>query len=416
MKITKTNCDAMEPGETINDSEIVGLRARKLPSGRVTFDYRYRIHGERKSVTFGLLGTITADEARRLAQKRAGEVADGRDPGAERAAKRAVDTNTVDAVLDKFRKQYLPNIKTGEAVARDLARLVSPMIGSVPIYAVTRRQINDVLVHVAENNGGVTANRVLAYVRKMFNWYAVKDEKFNSPIVKGMTPHRESPRERLLDDDELRYLVAAADALSEEGAAPACYAAVVRALLFSTQRRGNVATAHSDEIKGTDWVIRIKDPKRPEGRKHLVPITHELECEFGNRRGFLFSTDGGKTPFQGYGKVKMQHDRKIAALRKAAGLRPMAHWTYHDLRRTGRTKLGNHTTSDIAERIIGHVIGGVRGVYDLNEYKPQKREALEKLAAEYNGIFPRPHSPASNVVALSGRPSAARPGRRVIGR
>jgi hypothetical protein len=37
---------------------------------------------------------------------------------------------------------------------------------------------------------------------------------------------------------------------------------------------------------------------------------------------------------------------------------------------------------DIAERCLGHVIGGVRGVYDRFEYIEQKRAAFERLAAE----------------------------------
>ena len=36
---------------------------------------------------------------------------------------------------------------------------------------------------------------------------------------------------------------------------------------------------------------------------------------------------------------------------------------------------------DIAERVLGHVIPGVRGAYDCYEYFDEKRDALEKLAA-----------------------------------
>ena len=37
--------------------------------------------------------------------------------------------------------------------------------------------------------------------------------------------------------------------------------------------------------------------------------------------------------------------------------------------------------SDHAERCLGHVIGGVRGVYDRYEYHAEKRQAYEALAA-----------------------------------
>jgi integrase len=55
----------------------------------------------------------------------------------------------------------------------------------------------------------------------------------------------------------------------------------------------------------------------------------------------------------------------------------------HDLRRSGRTPLSRAgVSSDIAERCLGHAIGGVRGTYDRHEYEKEKAEAFETLAAQ----------------------------------
>ena len=53
----------------------------------------------------------------------------------------------------------------------------------------------------------------------------------------------------------------------------------------------------------------------------------------------------------------------------------------------------------IAERALGHVIGGVRGVYDRHEYLEEKRIAFEKLATVIAQIV----DPKPNVVAIRGR-------------
>ncbi len=37
--------------------------------------------------------------------------------------------------------------------------------------------------------------------------------------------------------------------------------------------------------------------------------------------------------------------------------------------------------TDIAERVLGHAIPSVRGVYDRHSYLDEKREALQRLAA-----------------------------------
>jgi hypothetical protein len=37
--------------------------------------------------------------------------------------------------------------------------------------------------------------------------------------------------------------------------------------------------------------------------------------------------------------------------------------------------------------VLGHVIPGVRGVYDVHQYEAEKRDALEKLAGEIARIL-----------------------------
>jgi integrase len=75
-------------------------------------------------------------------------------------------------------------------------------------------------------------------------------------------------------------------------------------------------------------------------------------------------------------------------MRKAdAEATPLAKWTLHDLRRTARTLMSRaHVDPDIAERALGHVNGGVRGVYDRYEYREEKRQAFEALAREVRRI------------------------------
>jgi hypothetical protein len=55
--------------------------------------------------------------------------------------------------------------------------------------------------------------------------------------------------------------------------------------------------------------------------------------------------------------------------------------------------------TDHAERCLGHVIGGVRGVYDRHEYHAEKATAFEALAAQIERIV----DPKDNVVPMRGR-------------
>ena len=408
IKITKRAVDSLKPGGIVADAEVKGFVARKLPSGVVTYGYRYRdkTAGKQRWLALGLHGSITADAARALAKKRAGEVADQRDPAAEMAAKRAeavkaarADKNTVDAVLDTFVSRHVKNLRSADQVERAFDVYVRPRIGSKSIYEVRRSDIVEMLDQIEDQNGPVMADRVLAHVRKAFNWQAIRDEQFTPPIVRGMarTKPAERARDRVLADDEIRAVWAALD----DDTLPKPFRSLIRLLLLTAQRRDEVAKMHSDEITGDLWTIPPERYKT--GVAGVVPLTPDALKWIGKGDGFLISSTGGKKPFSGYSKGKAALEKVIAKQRKAAGQKPIPNWTLHDLRRTARTLMSRAgVADDIGERVIGHKIGGVRGVYDRHSYIDEKRAALGKLAALVRQIL---DPPKGNVVRL-GRKNA----------
>jgi integrase len=75
-------------------------------------------------------------------------------------------------------------------------------------------------------------------------------------------------------------------------------------------------------------------------------------------------------------------------------------WVLHDIRRTARSLMSRAgVSSDIAELCLGHVLPGIRQVYDRHKYVEEKRIAFEKLATLVSGIV----DPQENVVAIRGQ-------------
>ena len=62
--------------------------------------------------------------------------------------------------------------------------------------------------------------------------------------------------------------------------------------------------------------------------------------------------------------------------------------------------------SQHAEKVMGHVVGGVAGIYDRHGYFDEKADALARLAALIDSIV----HPRANVVAMTKRPRAAAAG------
>ena len=80
----------------------------------------------------------------------------------------------------------------------------------------------------------------------------------------------------------------------------------------------------------------------------------------------------------------------------------MVPWTLHDVRRTVRTRLVGDCGVEayIAERILGHALPGLDGVYDQGNHRKQKREALARWQDKLLTIVEPPPAPGGNVVKL----------------
>jgi integrase len=386
-----------------------GLYLVIQPSGAKSWAYRYRVDGKSRKLTLGTLlvgraekdaegelPALSVSEARQRASAAAVRVQRGGDPIFEKKRKEARANNTVNTMLDAFVADHVSGLRSGDQVERAFNVYVRPRIGSKSIYDLKRSDVTSLLNEVKEEHGPVMADRVLAHIRKAFNWQMVQDDEFKSPIVRGMakTKPAERSRKRVLADDEIRDVWAAL----EKFTGAACYPRYVKSLLLAVTRRNESSEMHTDEIDGDLWTIPAARYKNK--RDHVIPITPALRSLIGEKpKGHVFSTTDGEKPFSGFSKCKVELDRIIAGIRKADGRPPMKQWQLHDLRRTGRSLMSRaKVDADHAERCMGHVIGGVREVYDRYEYLEEKRAAFEKLA----GLLAMILNPTDNVVALRG--------------
>ena len=210
------------------------------------------------------------------------------------------------------------------------------------------------------------ATQTLAIVRKVMNWHTTRSDDFLSPIVRGMarTDRSEQARDRILSDDELRAIWKAEMGLFSD---------YVRFLLLTAARRIEAAQMSWAELHGSDWTLPARRNKT--GVDLLRPLSRQAKAILSalpKTGEFVWSANGGAKPIAGFSKMKRRLD-------KAAGVRD---YTLHDLRRTARSLMSRAgVPSDHAERCLGHVIGGVRGVYDRHEYHREKAQAFEALAS-----------------------------------
>ena len=376
-KITIAEVKKLAIGETIRDTEIRGFLARRLPSGKVSFGYQYQLDGKRSFVSLGTFGVVTVDQARSECRKHAGKLAAKVDPVAERREKAARSQNTVGHVLDRWLVEHVERkaLRSGKVIAAQLDRHVRPKLGDVVVYDLKRSQITACLADIESVRVG---DLVLGHLRCALAWWCLNDDKFVSPIVRGMRA-RPVARDRILDDEELRDLWAAL-AEVERDKPDSMVPAYFRTLLLSACRRCEVSGMHEREIENGKWTIPASRYKTK--RDHIVPLGPALCAVLPRGRGFLFGAQS-----RGWDWIKREVDTAIAAVRERDGRPAMPRWTIHDIRRTAASLMARAAVrQETIERVLGHVIGGVAGIYNRHQYEAEKAEALTALAATVASI------------------------------
>jgi integrase len=365
-----------------------GLYVVVQPTGAKSFAVRFRgVDGKPKKLT--LDKGLTLAEARAAAATAILAVHRGTDPT---AAKRKGDVtpgsiDTLRTVVETYFKRDGGKLRSAAWQRRIFDRHVLPELGDMPISAITRKAVNVMLDKVEDRSGAPMAHMVLALLRRIMGWWEARDENFRSPIVRAMARIKESDhaRDRILDDDELRAIWTAAESAGTFGR----YA---RFLLLTGCRRSEASRMTWGELKDGVWTLPAvrnkvgKQLERPLSKAALALLDEQPRVK---NCAYIFTTTG-KGALANIARNK-------AALDAAAGV---SNFTIHDLRRTSRSLMSRAgIPSDHAERCLGHVIGGVRGVYDKHKYQQEMAHAYEQLAALIQNIT---SPPGNNVRALRG--------------
>jgi integrase len=370
------------------DKNLPGFGLMVTPLGHRSYVAQYRANNQTRRVTIGNAAKIEIDVARKRAKKIFGQVAHGEDPAREKRKAAGAAQHTLKAICERYLAREGQKLRTTEQRRATLERLIFPKLGDRQVDDVRRIDIVHLLDEIEDTRGAAMADQVLAVLRRILNWHAIRDDTYRTPIVRGMARRKseDHERERILTDDELRSVWTTAEKF------PGPWGQFVRFLLLTAARRTEVAGMKWDELQGDVWVIPPARYKT--GAEVALPLSNaamKVLAEMPKIQGgdYLFSTDG-RRPISGFSTFKLRFDLEC-------GVRA---WRLHDLRRTARSLLSRAGVDpDLAERCLGHAITGVRGVYDRHRYLEEMGHAFERLASQIERIV---NPPGNNVVALGG--------------
>ena len=282
------------------------------------------------------------------------------------------------------RRVQARGLRSAYYLRRYLDKYIYPKWANRRFLDIKRSDVNALLDYVEDHHGASQADNVLGTIRSIMSWYQSRDDHYVSPIVKGMRSGETPSRSRILNDDEIRQLWSVTDGYP--------FGAFVRILLLTAQRRTKVVTMQWTDVVDGVWTIQAEPREKGNAGVLKLPtlavnIINSQPRLLGNP--YVFA-GRGRVPMSAFSKRKRKLDRKLPDL---------PNWTLHDLRRTARSLLSRVVKPHIAERVLGHAIIGVEGIYDRHTYADEMADALERLAGLIERIV---NPPADNVVQLRG--------------
>jgi integrase len=371
------------------DSKVVGFGARITAKGAKAFvlDYRVKDTGDQRRPTIGKYPAMKAVRAREIARKWREQIEEGRDPQAERKAKR--EAPIVDELIARFDAEHIAECRPTTQIAyRLILRLhVAPAIGRLRVDDVEFDHVDAIRRRLTQAGKAIQANRAMSVISKMFTlaqrWKMRSDDKPNP--ARNISRQREIARDRYLSFPELTRLTAAlAEHPDREGAD------VIMLLLWTGARKSEVMGMRwrdlDLDLKGANggqatWNRRAADLKGR--RNHTLPLSKDARAllltihaeQTKGRLGlpeFVFSSAASKT----------KHIISIRRLwRNVAKSADLPGVRIHDLRHSFASTLVSAGTSlPMIGSLLDHKNAATTMRYSHVNLDPQ-RVAVEVVAA-----------------------------------
>ena len=366
------------------DAGLPGFALRVSETGRKSWIVFYQHGGRNRRYTIGPYPAISLAEARKRAHAVFAQAAEGRDPAAEKKAAKSPDLleQVIAEFIERYAKAHQP--RSWSETKRILDHAVAVKWGKRPIGSITRREIIELLDQIADRGAPVMANRTLAALRKLFNWSIARDIISASPCHLVQAPIKETRRDRVLSEDEIRAFWSACEALRYP------FGPLFKLLLVTAQRREEVASMRwSDlDLQKAMWMLPREFTKAD--RAHIVPLSTaaiDIIENIPETGEYVFTTVGNR-PVSGFSKAKA----RLVQQTSLVGFR------LHDLRRTASTLMRPLGVDRLTvSRILNHADGGVTAVYDRHTYDQEKCHALNAWSQKLKSIV---EGTGENIVPL----------------
>jgi integrase len=413
-KLTKLDIKALaapEPGTADHkrgyrllwDGEVKGFGVLITSSGVISFIVRARINRRERRTTLGRFGVLSVDRARDLARVWLGEIAEGKDPVAEKKKTRMAGVTLADAIQTYCESGRIKP-STVELVKARLGSNLAAWLDR-PLASITEDQVERQYREISVEHPQ-SANLVFRYFRAVWNYTRIKFEDSSGESILPVCPvrrltkarlwHKDTRRERAIPFHRLCEWTAVVDGLTDPKARVFFWLC-----LYTGCRRNEAASMTWGDVDtdGVSVTFRHTKTDKQAKKPHVLPMPEQLQAKLASLRSvavgdYVFGDALGR--YRG----RFGFANEIQIIKERYG-----EFGPHDLRRTFANvaetvgipsitlkKLMNHSTMDVTAGYVGATVERLR--------EPMRRiadyiETLSKVRDNVTPIRERSHQSKS---------------------
>lgn len=330
------------------------LRLRIYPSGKKVFFGSHHHQGKRRTARLGPYPELTLSQARQALVR---WVEESEQPPAALYSEMSVD----EAFQLYMELHARPSKRSFAEDERRYRFHLKEPLGQHPLQSLQKTQLLPLLDVVVSRGSPVEANRLHALLSGFLRFAESRGWLTQNPFAGVRKPARETPRERVLEWDELALFWRET---KSEGIVPQ----LLRSILVTAQRPGEIRRMRWEHLEDGWWNLPSTLTKNR--RSHRVPLAGVDLPEKSGDCPWVFPNSRYSGPVDISSPGHAMH-RITKAFSVPA--------TAHDLRRTAITRMAELGVSELVlAAIANHTAQTItRRVYNRYAYDKEKQEALE---------------------------------------
>lgn len=384
-----------ETQERYYDTHTRGLVLR-TGTRRKTWYFSYRFDGADCWLKLGEYPAIALAKARKLVTTQRAILDTGIDPAAAREQAIVAATPAPAAPVFTF-ADLVPvyvafqkgRTKEWEDEESKIHRHLMPAWESLPLADIKRKQVHELLDTVVGKGLTTGVNRIQALISRMFTVALDRGLVEAHPAARLIKRFKETARDRVLTDVELRALWAGLNAH------PGAASDAVRLRLLLGQRGGETAGMLWSELDLEKGFWSLPAPRTKNRKPHVVPLPPTAQKLLKQRRQQV--PDDEPRVFPGL-TLFAQDARDLAVIHGGV-------YEWKDLRRTVGTRLAElGFAEDTRGRVLNHARFSVTEKhYNVHAYDDEKRQALTAWDTELQRILAEKPRKKTNVLPMRRR-------------